>query len=354
MKDDIMIKQDIIKKRKEIRKKYYSTSGLFVATILGSLGLLFIYLTGIFEVTTYDECFQIFSKNGIIIIFGIFFLFITLYCWFSFIINVLIKPKKEILLLIDNHTFINKKGKIFYIDNCDKKINKYYYVLKTPNYIYEILEEYSGNIKNFSLKEKKSYWLNFYSPIGNFENLFLLPIVYVILIPGILSFIMSKGEQKIFGIIFSIVPIYIIMYDLIYKIKLKKSSNNEVDDTNLLKSYLTLKNILAIIFALGICLFVINLYVKMSDLKSKIIFLPFLLCTINGIGYMLVKIFNKQKLQNIFLKSYVIIFLIFWFAFLIFLTIKIIEVKAYIMCLFTIPFWIAGIYVFYKFVIKNK
>lgn len=52
---------------------------------------------------------------------------------------------------------------------------------------------------------------------------------------------MSKGEQKIFGIIFSIVPIYIIMYDLIYKIKLKKSSNNEVDDTNLLKSYLTLK-----------------------------------------------------------------------------------------------------------------
>ena len=77
------------------------------------------------------------------------------------------------------------------------------------------------------------HWLNFYSPIGNFENLFLLPIVYVILIPGILSFIMSKGEQKIFGIIFSIVPIYIIMYDLIYKIKLKKSSNNEVDDTNL-------------------------------------------------------------------------------------------------------------------------
>lgn len=92
----------------------------------------------------------------------------------------------------------------------------------------------------------------------------------------------------------------------------------------------------------------------MSDLKSKIIFLPFLLCTINGIGYMLAKIFNKPKLQNIFLKSYVIIFLIFWFAFLIFLTIKIIEVKAYIMCLFTIPFWIAGIYVFYKFIIKNK
>lgn len=50
---------------------------------------------------------------------------------------------------------------------------------------------------------------------------------------------MSKGEQKIFGIIFSILPIYIIMYDLIYKIKLKKSSNNEVDDINLLKSYLT-------------------------------------------------------------------------------------------------------------------
>ena len=66
------------------------------------------------------------------------------------------------------------------------------------------------------------------------------------------------------------------------------------------------------------------------------------------------KIFNKPKLQNIFLKSYVIVFLIFWFAFLIFLTIKIIEVKAYIMCLFTIPFWIAGIYVFYKFIIKNK
>ena len=68
----------------------------------------------------------------------------------------------------------------------------------------------------------------------------------------------------------------------------------------------------------------------------------------------IINVLIKPKLQNIFLKSYVIIFLIFWFAFLIFLTIKIIEVKAYIMCLFTIPFWIAGIYVFYKFVIKNK
>ena len=65
-----------------------------------------------------------------------------------------------------------------------------------------------------------------------------------------------------------------ILEEKLKEIKLKKSSNNEVDDTNLLKSYLTLKNILAIIFALGICLFVINLYVKMSDLKSKIIFLP--------------------------------------------------------------------------------
>lgn len=83
------------------------------------------------------------------------------------------------------------------------------------------------------IKEKKSYWLNLYSPFGNFENICLLPIVYVILLPGILSLFISKGYQKLYGLVYSAFPIFIIIYDLFYKIKLRKSREDIKNESNL-------------------------------------------------------------------------------------------------------------------------
>ena len=218
---------NIKEKRKEIRKINFPSGGMIIVSVLGISGLFLIYLSGIFGASSIEMVHDCISKNGMIIIFGLFFLFILLYCWISFFFNVIIPPRKDILYLYKNKNnelyFINKKGKKFTYYNIKVLENRYYYVLKTRDYIYEILEE---TYANWAPREKKSYWLNFYSPIGNFEDIFLLPIVYVILLPGVLSFILSEGFEKIFGVIFSAYPLYIIGYDFIYKIKLSKEKDN--------------------------------------------------------------------------------------------------------------------------------
>ena len=96
------------------------------------------------------------------------------------------------------------------------KINSFYEVVKTNSLIKEIIGESNENFE--IVKEKKSYWLNWYSPIGNFENFFLLPIIYVMFLPGFFSFILSDGFDKIYGLIIGIIPLFLIIYDLIYKI----------------------------------------------------------------------------------------------------------------------------------------
>ena len=93
-----------------------------------------------------------------------FFFGVSWYCWIGFFFNVIPLPKKEILYLnkIDKGKaiFFNKKGKEFnYRSNqIDLIENSYYYVLKTHDYIYEILERTN---EIWLPKKRKSYWLNY-------------------------------------------------------------------------------------------------------------------------------------------------------------------------------------------------
>lgn len=346
---------DLKNKKRELKERYFSTGGLIIISILGIAGILFIVFSGIFSINSTDTLYKCIAQNGIMIIFGSFFFLLCIYCWYLYFVNIILNPKKEILYLHKNEQneiyFLNKKGKKFTYKTNDIKENHYYYVLKTRDYIYEVLEETN---EEWTAKEKKSYWLNFYSPMGNFEDIFLLPIVYVILLPGLLSFIMAKGYAKIYGIIFMIVPIYGIIYDLIYKIKLKKSNYNEIDDTALLNSYEILKNIISITIATIIAIILMIIFYTLSDIKSKLIFSPFLGCGICSIGATLSKTFKNYKLENIFLKGYIVIFLIFWFGFLIFWTYGIVKQESsYIPVLFSIPFWLAGFFMIYKYFIKK-
>ena len=345
-------------KKKEIRKSYFPTGGLIIISILGTAGLLMTYFSGIFAIEDSNMLYECISKNGMLIIFGVFFFAVSLYVWILFFLNIILPPKNEILYL--NKTddgeafFLNKKGKSFSYNMNHNTLeeNSYYLVLKTHNYIYKILEKTNDN---WIPKEKKSYWLNYYSPMGNFENIFLLPIVYVILLPGLLSFFMSKGYQKIYGVIFSIVPIYAIIYDLIYKIKLKQSNTKEIDETNFVKSYEIMQNSIAIIVVSIMIVILLNIFLKLSDFTSIIIFSPFLCCGLCTFGLVISKVFKNYQLEKIFYKGYVIIFLIYWFGFLSFWTIGIIRQEGnYMYALFSIPFWIFGVFAFYKYIIKKK
>ena len=204
-------------------------------------------------------------------------------------------------------------------------------------------------------KEKKSYWLNFYSPVGNFEDIFLLPIVYVILLSGLLILLMSEGDQQIFGVINSAVPFYMIVYDLIYKIKLKQSNNKGFDESSFIKLYNVLKNIISIIIVFILCIILLNTFLKLSDYTSKLAFLPFLCCGLCSFGLVLSRIFHKYQLEKLFFKGSIIIFLIYWFGFTIFWTVGIVKQEGnYLYALFSIPFFITGFVAMYKYIIKNK
>lgn len=196
-----------------------------------------------------------------------------------------------------------------------------------------------------------------YSPAGNYEDIWLLPIAYIILLPGILSFIMAEGYQKISSVRYIAPLLFLIIYDGIYKIKLKKSKG--IDESKFLKAYETFKRIKVVIFASIMCVALsITLsitYFYMADNTSKLMFLPFLMGGLFAAGMILAKVFKFHELQKIFKNFFLIIFLIFWFGMLIYWTINIIKQEnnsLYI--LFSIPFWIVGILVVYKLFAKEK
>ena len=194
----------------------YDLGGIIVVTILGLVGIGIIIGSYLIRQNLYDMIYH----DGLVIIFGGFFVGVAVYCYYLCFFNVILKPKEATVYLknSDSHfyEFIDSKGKVYYFDK-DKeyKEGQFYDVLKTKDNIKEIKEI---SPKTFTIKsEKKSYWLNFYSPFGSFENIMLLPIVYVIALPGILSVIMSNGFDKIYGILLSGFPIYLIVYDFMIK-----------------------------------------------------------------------------------------------------------------------------------------
>lgn len=219
----------------------YDWQALLIVTILMLFSIAIFYFTWGGMEFTFDNLYKYIYKNGMILIFGLFFLGVGIYCWYLWIINVWSKPKERILLLKDIYfdelypilKFSDSDGSIIMYTYQPKSIfdnktnantifdiDKYYKVLKTKNKIYDVI---GLSDTSFVLKEEKeSFWLTWYSPMGKWENIFLLPILYVIFLPGFLSFLMAEGFDKIYGIIFSAVPGFLIIFDIILKIKTKK------------------------------------------------------------------------------------------------------------------------------------
>ena len=147
------------KRRKEIIKNEFSVPGLIIMITFACTGLAILYFSGIFNVKSKEMLYDCLSNNGLIIFIGTFLLVIVLGAFLLSIRNVIFKPKKEILYLYENEDnkciFLNKKDKSFEYKNCKKEANKYYYVMKTADYIYEVLEECDKSIEDCLLEEKK-------------------------------------------------------------------------------------------------------------------------------------------------------------------------------------------------------
>lgn len=354
-----MSRDEIVERRKEIRNQHFAAGGMLVISLLGTIGLLLFILSGVLDVTDTESLYDCVAQNGMMMIFGGFFFLIALYCWYGFIVNTIIPPKRKILYLSekqeDECVFIDKRGKKIIITNCNKEEKKYYYVYKTKNYIYRVEEECRETIENWAKKERPSYWMNFYSPMGEYHDIMLLPIVYVIAVPGVLSMIMAKGFDKIYGLIFSAGPLFIIIYDLVCKITESKSKNRELMEQIMNNAINTVLKYLPAIATTIISSFITILFIKTTCLGDKLLFLPFLIASYAILGFYLAQIFGKEKLISLFGKLFILAFLAFWFRMLIFIiVISIKQDKNYAAILYTLPFWAVGIFLFIKMFIKKE
>lgn len=339
----------IEKRKRKIKKKYFSTGAFVMITILGIIGVGLIYFS-------FKNIFV--SKSigfGIAIIVGLFFTLISIYCWILYFLNIILKPHKDILFLKKNdHTdiyFIDKNGKRYNYDfGYDMLEEGYYNVLKTHNYIYDVLEKTNDT---WTLKEKNNYFFNMYTVSGNFEGVFLLPIIYLTLIIGLFIFVMVNRFEKFYSIPLIFGPLFVIIYDLIYKIKLKKSETGNVDDTNLIKISNIFQRILSVVSSLAFCIIVSVIFINLTGAFSKMIFLPFLFCGYCTFEYYLAIAFQNNKLAMQFLNIFYIIFIVYWFGFLIVASVISVIQNQFTNILFTIPFLIAGIFMLYKYFTKK-
>ena len=210
-------------------KANFPIGGMLFLTILGLLGLG-LMLSPIIKAIKEAKLTTI-SNGLVLILFGLVFFIFCLYAWIAFFKNIVIKPKEETLYLLDDNIFLDKKGKKFYSNSKNFEKRKYYKVFKTIDYIIEIREE---SKEKFNLKIKEKFWLNWYSPHGDFEEVLLLPILYLFFSMFFIVSILSAFPFNIIIGSIGIYPLYYILYDI--KKKIEKNKENKKLINNLTKS----------------------------------------------------------------------------------------------------------------------
>lgn len=105
-----------------------------------------------------------------------------------------------------------------------------------------------------------------------------------------------------------------------------------------------IRNLILSVFITGLLL-----YFMCKSPGPKIIFVPFLICSLSLAGKSIAQILRKEKWVTAFHKLFILGFLLFWFGFLAAAAFISIRDKRYGMLLFTLPFWVVGF-----FITKNK
>lgn len=88
--------------------------------------------------------------------------------------------------------------------------------------------------------------------------------------------------------------------------------------------------------------------------SPKIIFVPFLICSISMAMEQIGLILNKRKFAMIFHKLFIIGFFLFWFGVLIVGACVCLREQNYGLLLFTIPFWLIGIHIIKRQLLNMK
>lgn len=93
-------------------------------------------------------------------------------------------------------------------------------------------------------------------------------------------------------------------------------------------------------------------YFYFNTSNGKVILLPFLICSVAVLLKNISLLFNKSKYVDLFNRVFTLSFLIFLFGALIFWCYTSIVNKQYNSLIFSIPFWLASIFIIRKFLFK--
>ena len=204
-------------------KSDFPFGGMLLVSVLGTIGLGLMLFPAIGAIKAKNI--TIFLNGLILVLFGLIFFIFCSVAWIKFITNVLVKPKIEPLYLFKENIFLNRKGRKIYFNSEDLEKNKFYNVYKTTDYIIEIKGE---SKEHFELKLKDSFWLNWYSPHGDFKEILLLPILYLFFSIFFFSSIFSPLPYNIVLTLLGIYPLYYIIYDIKKKIEINKKNQETI------------------------------------------------------------------------------------------------------------------------------
>lgn len=109
-----------------------------------------------------------------------------------------------------------------------------------------------------------------------------------------------------------------------------------------------------IISTLFITIFLISMLIKTTYFLNRIIMLPFLICSITELIKTIFLMLDKTKFIKMCNKIYIISFLTYWFGILGYCCYLSFIDRKYGLLLFSIPFWMIGIYVVKKSFFKSN
>ena len=263
------------------------------------------YITGFFEVKDF-ESFKTYLYNGNLLPFIVEFIFegTSIYLIFYFIKTCIDKHRedKKTLLYLDNiedkwAEFLDAKGKKYYYDIYGSKLKleqyKYYYGYVHGEVLELVVEESSEKFKKSKIK--RSYWLNLYSPTGNFEDMLLLPLIYFVFLVFLFITIILEGPGRLVGLYLLILPTYLLIYDSIYKIiQRNQYSDLPVDDTKMKKSYKYIVLIYVAVPIIFVSIVLLKTIINTQSAFSKVFLTAVLIAIYINIIYAMRKYFDKK------------------------------------------------------------
>lgn len=99
---------------------------------------------------------------------------------------------------------------------------------------------------------------------------------------------------------------------------------------------------------------VLLLFFMINTSSNKLIFIPFLICSISMVGKCVAQLLKQDKAAVIFQKLFVLGFLLFVVGFLIVACYVSIRDKNYSLLIFSIPFWLVAFFLFKNKFLKKK